>query len=459
MASIATSFLMEGCIDAASKGMRETRPEQGPIDGCSKSAPDEPRSKRLRAMPLSHAEVVRDTAPGSGASCTTKRRAAAALLSHHQVIASAPADGKDAQSGLVTGTCVRLRGFNARPQLNGQIGKLEGFHAGHLRWVVSFEDGSVKLILAANLQPAEQTATTITPVVARGSGAEISMTAGVEAREHLKAALECTRQQGLRSIEEKVGKTCAEISQLRSDVQQCCSRNRQHLLQYCQMSKENRPKNHDQQLARNTVREGLLEGAQTVQASMQRLLEASLEPKAALHRAKANMFESIDGNMDMLMKLRSETAACFEEYAEKLEVDSRATEAMIKSLAPAIEDVDSFMQCFSEEVQHENAEAESLYQELLEKLQNDEARYVEINTPAWDPLFTKVRDDLAALNQRLEDQSATDASHISLMQSWDSVMQGIPSKQDVVSTTEPEPPKRTFWRQLKCSNRAVPAST
>merc|ERR1719498_586194 len=101
------------------------------------------------------------------------------------------------------------------------------------------------------------------------------------------------------------------------------------------------------------------------------------------------------------MNLRAETVASFAEYSEKLDVDRRATEATITALAPAVENVDRFMQCLAQEVQSEKAEAERIHQELVERLQKEEATFVEANdSPSWNPHFAEVQGRLAALQTR-----------------------------------------------------------
>lgn len=277
--------------------------------------------------------------------------------------------------------------------------------------------------------------------------------------DNLKNHLESERNQGLRRIAEVCGKSREEICQLRSHVHQCCFKHQQQFLKYCEMDK---PTTWSERCKRNNEREELRQVGETVLTSMQQVFDASLKPMTALHGAQAELLQKIDTTIDMLKSLRAETVASFGEYAAKLEVDQWATETAVTSLAPSIENVDKFMQCFSLEVHMEKDEAESLNQELLEKLQKEEATFLDANdSPSWNPLFAKTQDELAALRQRVDERARSHASHVALMQSWDSFLKAMASKQHVetAETPEPNPSKRSFWRHLKCSTRAPPTFT
>jgi len=361
-------------------------------------------------------------------------------------------------------------GFDVRPQLNGQTGQLLGFHAAHSRWLVSLDDGAKKLILTTNLQPEALSASSkaidadsrgAVPVKseAGGNSPVSGVIAAVSPTDHLQAHLASERSQALHRIAEVCGKSCEEISQLRSHVQESCCGHQQRFFKYCEMQK---PTTWSQQRERNSERQELRRVGQSVLTSMQQLFGAPLKPMAALREAEAEWLEKIDAAIDMLTSLRAETVTSFAEYAAKLEVDRWATETAIKSLAPSMETVNKFMQCFSQEVQREKAEAERMNQELLEKLQKEEAALIDgWCTPALNPLFAKVEDEISALKRRIEERASSDASHMSLMQSWDSLVNVMASKQqlDNVDILEPEPSRRSFWSHLKCSMRAVPASS
>lgn len=419
------------------------------------SVTDEPNSKRLRVAPHKDAEIVDNDNVGSSGN----------VASVHGTACKA----SKSTLTLSVGMRVRLQGFDARPHLNGQAGRLRGFHTAHARWLVALDTGSEKFILSVNLEPeaslpnsmaivADSSSTGMSTIMTANSdektvSVSLSTTDTLPIHDCVSAHFQFSRREALRHVEEITAKTCAEVSRLRYDVNQRCSQHQQHFQQYCQMSK---PTKSEQQLMRNTVREELQREGRSVMNSMQRLLDASQEPAMALHVLEKDLLGKIDITMDMLAKLRADTVASFIEYEEKLEVDRRANEAAIQALTPSLKSVDGFMQCFSSEVQSEKARADSIYSELLEKLQFQEKDFVDANESQTNPLYAKVKEDLAALNQRLEEQSATDASHMSLMHSWDSMLKSLPSKDEHAN---PMPAKRTFWRHLKCSNRSVSAST
>jgi len=341
----------------------------------------------------------------------------------------------------------------------------------HARWLVALDDGSQKFILGANLEPesslpnstaiiANPSSTGMSSVAAQAESTETTLTAAfsitdtLPIHECVSAHFQYSRRQALRQIEEVTAKTCAEFSRLKSDVSQRCSKHQQHFQQYCEMSK---PTKSDQQLLRNSVREELQKEACCVMNSMQRLLDVSQEPAETLHTLEKDILGKIDITIEMLSNLRADILASFMKYEEKLEVDRRANEAATQALAPSLKCVNKFMQCFSAEVQSEKAHADSIHMQMLEKLQRQEKDFVDANEPQTNPLYAKVKEDLTALNQRRGEQSAADASHMSLMRSWDSMLKALPSEGRELA--KPKPAKRTIWRHLKCSNRSGSAST
>merc|ERR1712232_1260272 len=114
--------------------------------------------------------------------------------------------------------------------------------------------------------------------------------------------------------------------------------------------------------------------------------------------------------------------------AEKLDVDRHATEAVITSLANDIEHVDKFMQCFSEEVQVEKAEADRIFEDQVKQLQSKQAAFVDINEDSMFPEVGKVEGDLAAVRKRFEERASSDAADMDLVRNWDSVKQSLPTR-------------------------------
>jgi len=211
-----------------------------------------------------------------------------------------------------------------------------------------------------------------------------------------------------------------------------------------------KPTKSDQQLARNTVREQLLSEVNSVMTAMQRLLDATQEPTILLKALEKDFLEKIDVTMDMLVKLRSEAIASFQEYEDKLEVDRCAKQAAIQSLVPGLQCVDNFMQCFYAEMESEKASADRMYNEMLVKLESQEKEFVDANESPANPLYAKVKDDLTALKQRRREHAEIDSFNMSLKRSWESMLKEV----------KPKPAQRTFWSfGLKCSNRAASTST
>jgi len=296
--------------------------------------------------------------------------------------------------------------------------------------MVSFDEGPNKLVSSAHLQ---------LETVQIASRTSVENT-DVAPQELLMAQLLSSRLQALRRVDVVSGRTCAKVGQIRSDVQRSCDCQQRKLLLYCELSK---PTDHQNQLARNNIRKELREVAEAVLSSMQRLFETSVEPTAALRAAEAEQLANIDSMMKTLSVFRTETAALFEEYSEKVGVGRQATQNVVLSLASGIEPVNKFMQCFAQEVQHERAEANSLHQEQLQHLEKEEADHVAANgDPDQNPVFAQVRDDLGAVRRLLEEQASNNASHTSLMQSWESMWNLMPSKKLVV---EADQPKRGLW--------------
>jgi len=267
-------------------------------------------------------------------------------------------------------------------------------------------------------------------------------------KDHLKTSLESVRAQALRHVEKVSGKVCQEVSQLRSEVQEIGRRHREQLIHYCTMDK---PTNHKEQRARNSVRKQLREVAETTQPKMQRLFHATSKPMASLSVAKTEQLDAIDGTIETLTALRRETVEIFDDYAGKVEVDRLAMESGIKSLAPTIDHIDKFMQCLAEEVQCEKVEADSLHRGLLDQLQKEEMVFVAANdSPSRSPRFATVQKDLEACKRLMEEQASSEALNISLMQSWESILKAMPAKKE----PEPEPQRNGFWRRLGFGNRA-----
>merc|ERR1711865_675669 len=107
--------------------------------------------------------------------------------------------------------------------------------------MVSFDHGSNKLVSFAHLQPE-------TFQIASRTSVENT---DVAPQELLMAQLLSSRLQALRRVDVISGKTCAQVGQVRSDVQQSCDSQKQKLLLYCEMSK---PTDHHHQRHRNNMR-------------------------------------------------------------------------------------------------------------------------------------------------------------------------------------------------------------
>lgn len=377
---------------------------------------------------------------------------------------------KEAAGPLRKGLRVKLQGLEARPQLNHQAGQILCFCAAQSRWLVSLDNGTKKLVLSANLQPENHSQVTTAAVAGnldvkvlelKGALPRESEPAGVNVdsdlpaaellQDQLLASLKAARSQSLRHVEQLSGKTCQEVSYLRCEMQEMGRRHGDQLTNYCTMGK---PTNHKEQCARNTVRKQLRAVAETTQPKIQRLLDASLEPKASLDAAKSEQLGTIDGIIERLTTLRRETSDIFGEYAAKVDVDRLAAESGIKSLTPTIEHVDKFMQCLAEEVRCEKMEADHLHRGLLDQLQKEEIVFVSANdSPSRSPRFALVQKDLAACKQLIEEQANREVSHTSLMQSWESMLKAMTAKKE----PEPEPQWSGFWRRLGLGNRAAPS--
>merc|ERR1712139_90392 len=122
-----------------------------------------------------------------------------------------------------------------------------------------------------------------------------------------------------------------------------------------------------------------------------------------------------------------------------------STEVAVAALAPAIENVDEFMQYVFQELKSEKTEAERIHQERLEWLEKEEALYIQGNdSPSQNRYFKKVQDDIAALKHLIEQQAGKHTSQMSLNESWDSMMKALPAKEPM----ELDPPRQGFWRRL-----------
>lgn len=406
---------------------------------------DEPQSKRVRITLCSHAEVVE------------------AVLPRAQGSTEGTSSVAQAEGDLKKGARVLVQGVESRPELNGQAGQLLGFNAAHSRWLVSLDDGTKKLITANNLQLQSEVCEPAADQEDKTSG-NASPTPEQLVRIHLEEA----KSQAKRHIEETCAKTCAVVSQHRSDVESRCSRHEPQFELYCKMTK---PTNYEEQRSRNAVRDRLREQGQAVQSSVQHLLSASAEPVAVLRSKEAEVLEQIDGAIAhaeeqvlMLTRLREDAVTNFAEYAEKLDLDRRATEETVKALTPAIDVVDKFMQRFAEEMHNEQAEAERIYDEMLQKLEKEEAVFVEVNdSPAWNPQFARVQAELAALKQRCQERNGSYALNLSLIQSWDSLRKSLPAKQTDVAQEEQnaadvQPQRPKFWHPFSYFTRIPGAS-
>jgi len=397
---------------------------------------DEPLSKRLRVMKPSHAEYA------NGATAVVKP--------------SIPADGN-----LQEGVRVVVQGLESRPQLNGQAGQVLGFHPLHSRWIVSLDDGSKKLITTTNLQLQNQpeiSALSTSLIKAETNPDSKDANHCIQSQEQLmKSHFQAVHASALRHIEQSCAKTCAEVSHLRSDVEQRCSIHAQSCLRYCQLSK---PKDHEQQRARNHIREELKEEGQAVQVSMERLFSAPIEPAAVLQKEQARVLEEIDSAMRMLGDLRVQTAESFAECVEKLEVDRIATEVSVKALMPGIEELEKFMLYFAQEVENEKSEAERIYGEALQKLEDEEATFVAGNEdPLLNPRFAQVQAELTALKQRRKERSRIEAADVSLIEAWSSMQRVLAFRKDGDARKEPEQtPRQNFWSRLSYFTRPSAAS-
>jgi len=202
------------------------------------------------------------------------------------------------------------------------------------------------------------------------------------------------------------------------------------------------PLTYDQQRARNEARERLEHLVHTTQKNVEQILGATQQPCDVLQATRSSLLTRIDDAIKRLTLLRSETAQLYVEQGARVERDREERERVIAELVPRLAEVDRFVQCLTQEVASETAEARDVYQSRLHQLEAEEAQYLRANESLDEnPTFGKVRDEVQATRDRLKAQRDRDRAQGNLQDGWSSLLNKIPTPPVVKESR-----KRRFWQ-------------
>jgi hypothetical protein len=98
-------------------------------------------------------------------------------------------------------------------------------------------------------------------------------------------------------------------------------------------------------------------------------------------------------------------------------------------LSGGVARLESFVQRWADEVKSETIEGRDVCQQQIEKMQDEEARYVKANeSPAANPAFAKVRADLAFAKERLHEQYGRGTAAVEFVQRWMRLQEKLPER-------------------------------
>lgn len=226
------------------------------------------------------------------------------------------------------------------------------------------------------------------------------------------------------------------VTRLRNEITQRVEVAREDFEEY---QKIEVPTTYEHQCARNASRGKLELMVQNIQKDVEQIICASQTPCDALQAAKRSSLTRVDNAIKRLTLLRNETLRLYEEREVRLERDRDEDERRIAEMALRLEKVDAFVQCVAGQVAVETAEGQELHQNRLNRLMEEEARYIRANDALEkNPAFTKLRDEIRLTRDRLEKQSDRQRAGRNLLDGWVSLLRKMPKIE--------APKKRYLWQ-------------
>jgi len=259
--------------------------------------------------------------------------------------------------------------------------------------------------------------------------------------EHLKAHFLGMRTQALRNLRDLTANMRTNVKELQNDVKMDVEKNHRFFENYPIMAK---PKNYEEQRARNTARGELQKVTRKSVSNLKALVLISQEPADSLCKARNDQLERIDSAMKMLQELRAETVSMFEGCEQDCE-GSPDLDAAGLALTPHIQCLDRFVQHVTPEIDEETEQAAKVHSKNLEELRKAQERFVAANDcPKRNPIFAKVIEDIESTERVLAEHRNASASQKSLVQEWQEVMDTVPVQKQSV----PSPQRSSMWGRL-----------
>jgi hypothetical protein len=192
------------------------------------------------------------------------------------------------------------------------------------------------------------------------------------------------------------------VIELRRSVEAEVGSRRDDLKSYLSLA---RPATYEELLHRNSIRSRLDSMAQKTEDAIVDALDYAESPDKAMDDASNYVLPMLDAAIRRLTAMRVHATQSLDERKAALTVETARRCEDISAVAKCVAEVDEFVQRWQIEVQAETLEGRDVYNEKIEQLEEDEARYVRANdTPSHNPAFAEVQASLSLARERIREQ-------------------------------------------------------
>uniref|UniRef100_A0A7S4RNF1 Uncharacterized protein n=1 Tax=Alexandrium monilatum TaxID=311494 RepID=A0A7S4RNF1_9DINO len=201
------------------------------------------------------------------------------------------------------------------------------------------------------------------------------------------------------------------------------------------------PTTYQEMCERNQLRSNLERAVSGIMDALEGMHQADNEPGVRLQEAEESMLGRLGLALERLRELQEGAERLFAGRHSEVQRGRSDTTAALTELRPHIQRMDGFVQRCAEEVAKEAAERQAGYEQQLEDLKVEEARYVRANdSPRKNPKFANVREEMESVQKLLEDQQKQEAEQAAFRERWRVLMGKMPSGE--------EPTRKRKWYQL-----------
>jgi hypothetical protein len=156
---------------------------------------------------------------------------------------------------------------------------------------------------------------------------------------------------------------------------------------------------------------------EAAQNAIERLIEATIEPRRALQKAEEKVLGRIDGMIGRLTELRASTVDLFLAEEASMKADKAQNEVVAIALEPVLAQLERFVQRRAEEVLSEVEAGKAMYKRQLDDLLATEAEYVRCSD-VKNSGFVKVRGDAEEVRASLGKVDERGAAALAKQDRW-----------------------------------------